>query len=132
MTAKPRDLERTVQRSGIERLRLLGVVLFRRNVVKIKAEYKGKTRFIRAGYSGQADTYGWIIATGRHVEIEWKRFGERPTKEQIDWLQECTRLGAVAFWAYNVSTAETVMKAILRGGRIIWFEDGHFDVEMKP
>ena len=132
MTSQPRDLERTVQRSGIERLRVIGVVLYRRNVMTIEAEHKGKTRTIRAARRGQADTYGWIISTGVHVEIEWKRYGERPTKEQVDWLKECTRLGAVAFWADNVSTAETVMKAILRGGRIIWFEDGHFDVEMKP
>ena len=91
MTSQPRDLERTVQRSGIERLRVIGVVLYRRNVMTIEAEHKGKTRTIRAARRGQADTYGWIISTGVHVEIEWKRYGERPTKEQIDWLQECTQ-----------------------------------------
>lgn len=86
---------------------------------------------IRFAAPGQSDTYGWIIATGRHVEVEWKRPGNRPTVHQLRWLKECTRTGAIAFWSDSVAVAEMVMMAVLKGGEIAWFDDGdEFDVEM--
>ena len=127
-TKLPQPLEREVQRSAIASLALMGVVLYRRNVALQVATYKGKSRVIRSGKVGQSDTYGWEITTGRHWEIELKRHGEKPTPAQLTWLQECGRTGAVAFWGDNVDTIERVAEAILAGGRIVWRNDGFFDV----
>ena len=126
----PRERESKVQRSIVVRLRRLGIVLHRRNVAFHKAIYNGKTRVIRSGKAGQSDLYGWVIKTGRHVEIEVKRDGEKPTPKQLEWLLECHRLGAIAFWADNANIAERVAEAILAGGRIAWKDDGTFDVEL--
>lgn len=125
MTRLPRERESKVMKSIRVRLRRLGVVLYRRNVVVHRIE----GRIVRAGTPGQADLYGWHITTGRHWELEVKAKGNKPTPKQMEWLLECHRLGAVAFWADNCNTAERVAEAILAGHRIAWRDDGTYDLE---
>src|SRR4051812_43262788 len=125
-TKLPRERESKVQSSIRVRLRRLGIVLYRRNT----GAMRDGERVVRFSSPGQADLYGWEIRTGRHFEIEVKRPGNRPTLKQLEWLKECTRLGAVAFWADSVNIAERVAEAIVSGGRIVWLEGDDYDVEM--
>lgn len=131
-TRPPRERETKLMRSVIVRLRRLGIVLFRRNVATFRAEHRGKTRLIRCGARGQSDLYGYVIGTARHVEIETKARGNRPTEYQLAWLRDCTRHGAIAYWGDDCSIIERVMEAVLAGGRIAWREDGTYDVEVPP
>ena len=126
----PRELESKIVKSTIVRLRRLGIVLYRRNVAVQVAEYKGRSRVIRSGAKGQSDLYGWVIATGVHVEIEVKRPPNRPTEHQLAWLKESQRLGALAWWGDSVNVIERVAEALLRGGVIVWHDDENFDVRL--
>jgi hypothetical protein len=124
-TRLPPERESKIQSSIRVRLRRLGIKLFRRNVGAMR---EGE-RFIRFSTPGQSDLWGWDIRTGRHWEIEVKRPGNRPTPKQLEWLKECHRYGAVAYWADSANIAERVAQAIQSGGRIAWHDDDNFDVE---
>ena len=118
-TKLPRESERKIQRSVVIRLRRLGIVLFRRNVMLARTE-DGRKFSIEA--AGRSDLYGWEIKTGRHWELETKAEGGKPTPKQIEWLKECTRLGAVAYWSDSANDIERVADAVLHGARIVWGE----------
>jgi hypothetical protein len=124
---KPRERESKIQRSIVVRLSRLGIRLFRRNVGAMKTDAGG---FVRFAAPGQSDLWG-IDRAGRHWEIECKRSGNKPTPAQLAWLKEMTDRGAVAYWADSVNIAERVAEAVLQGGRIVWRDDGTFDVEME-
>lgn len=121
-----RGPEAQVQHSTLQVLRALGFVVFRRNVgaVRVRATATTARRFIRFAEPGQSDIYGWIPRTGRHVEIEVKARGKKPTPEQLAWLLECHRSGCVAFWGDNARTIELVARAVLKGARIEWLDGG--------
>jgi hypothetical protein len=123
----PREAERSVQKNIVVRLRRLGIVLYRRNVMLARTP---DGRKYRVEAPGRSDLYGWELKTARHWEIEVKAAGEKPTAKQLVWLKECHRLGAVSFWADSVNDAERVADAIIRGGKIVWHEDHEYHVEM--
>ncbi len=125
-TKPPRERESKVQRAIIVRLRRLGIVLFRRNVMLAKTP---DGRRYRVEAAGRSDLYGWHMRTARHFEIEVKAANEKPTPKQLEWLKECHRLGAVAYWSDSANDAERVAEAIVQGGRIVWGEKD-FWVEM--
>lgn len=127
-TQPPKPLEREIQANGIKALAAIGIKLYRRNVALHVAEHNGKTRVIRSGKKGQADVYGWDTKTGKHIEIEFKRPGERPNQAQLDWLWECGQTGAIAFWCDSTEIAMDVIHACLNGGKIHWLPNGDFDV----
>jgi hypothetical protein len=92
---------------------------------------------LRCAEPGQSDLWGIETVLnenggnwGRHWEIETKATGKRPTPEQLVWLRNCTRMGAIAFWGDNVDTIRRVAQAILNGGRIVWRQGDDFDVEI--
>ncbi len=129
-TKRPPELESKIVKSTIVRLRRLGIVLYRRNAGAFAMEDGvHKRRWIRAGAPGQSDLYGWVIKTGRHVEIEVKRPPNEPTELQLAWLKESHRLGAIAFWGDDVNVIERVAEAVLAGGKIKWLDGCNFDVE---
>lgn len=126
-TKLPRERERKIQSAIRVRLRRLGIVLYRRNVALVRTG-DGRTFSVEA--PGRSDLYGWHIKTGRHWEIETKADGKKPTEKQLEWLKECTRLGAVAYWSDNANDAERIAEAILRGGRVVWGNGNDFWIEM--
>lgn len=129
-TKLPPERESKIQSSIRVRLRRLGIVLFRRNVgARGWTDSAGKARVTKYGSKGQSDLYGWHVKTGRHWEIEVKAKDKRPTPKQLEWLKECHRLGAVAYWADSANIAERVAMAILDGCRIVWHENDDYDVE---
>jgi hypothetical protein len=108
-------------------LRLVGFEVFRRNVGGLCDEHGNYVSFAE---KGQSDLYGWVRATGVHFEFETKRYGKKPTPNQLFWLKQCTATGAHAWWADNIEDAIKVARAILAGGRIVWEEDENYYVEM--
>lgn len=130
-TKLPRSPEREVLRSCLAVLDALGIRAWRRNVGSLVAEYRGRRRFVQFSEPGQADIWA-ILPDGRHLEIEVKRRGRRPSTGQLLWLRQCCALGAVAFWVDDPRILERVMRAVLAGGVISWRDDGTYDVEMMP
>ena len=63
---------------------------------------------------GQSDIEGIIqvglhhfgVFFGVHLEIETKRIGNTPTKEQDVWLLAVEALGGIAFWCNSPGYAE--------------------------
>jgi hypothetical protein len=120
-TKIPREREGKLLRSIRVRLHhRFGIRLWRRNIGVMK---RGN-RIVRFGKKGQADLYGMLPRShgNRHVELEVKTDGERPTPLQLDWLKMMHALGAVAWWTDNINDAERVAEAVMCGGRIVWNE----------
>jgi len=102
-------------KSVISLLQAHGFVVFRRNTGAFKASYTtkdGKTRerFVRFSETGAADIYGWQVLSGRHIEVEVKRLGQRPSATQLIWLDQARDAGCIAFWTDS-------MEATLNGLR---------------
>ena len=120
-TSLPRPRESAIQREALAYLASQGIRAFRRNVVAVKAEYKGKRRIIRAGSPGQSDIWGIFATddgTGRHFEAECKRPGERPTLDQVWWLLRMNAITGAAFWFNSVPMLDKVMRCLMLGGRV--------------
>lgn len=113
----PGPLERDVQKSGIQFLKLRGWFVKRRNTGLMTAEYKGRKRAVRFSEAGASDTYG-LLPDGRHFELEFKRLDERPRLDQTEWLIDWLSRGAVAFWVDCIEVLESVVPALESGGRI--------------
>ena len=92
------ERESDIQRAILSYCRAMGIFCRRRNVGALSAEYNGRKRFVRFAGEGQSDLWVILPLTGRHFECEVKRPGQKPTELQKDWLDECSRIGALAFW----------------------------------
>lgn len=126
---KPREAE--IQKTAIAVLKANGIVVYRRNVMAMGGEHKGKKWFVRAGEPGQSDLWGIIpprVLTpearttwgrwGRHFEAECKRPGERPTLDQIIWLIAMNEVTGAAFWFNSTEVLAKVMRCLILGGGI--------------
>jgi hypothetical protein len=138
--ATPPIPEAEIQCNGMQWLRLQGCKVHRRNTGAMR---NGRGRLVRFSERGAADTW-FIDPRGVHGEVEWKRFGERPTYDQTFWLIDHNGIGqAYAFWVDNLATLETVYRWVQSGGRIeyghglrryrvegrhVWYRDGSYDL----
>lgn len=105
MARLPSATESEIQAAIIEYLNYQpGVRVWRRNVGAMAGSHNGRKWFVRFGAKGMADIEG-IGPGGRHIEIEVKRAGKKPTQEQLDWLEDCRVCGAIAFWADSLESA---------------------------
>jgi len=100
-------------KSVISLLQAHGFVVFRRNVGAVRQTYTRRDGseakyFVRYSEPGASDIYGWQVLTGRHIEVEVKRLGQRPSPEQLIWLDQARDAGCIAFWTDS-------MEATLRG-----------------
>ncbi len=120
----PKPLESEVQKACIQIMQAHGWRVFRRNTGTMGGSHKGKRWFVRFGEKGQSDVYGFIPKfDGRHVEVEIKRKGERPTLDQIEWLIRCHEYdGCVAFWVDSIECCVNVVNHIDRGGEVRYRE----------
>ena len=108
-----------IQRAVMDVLAARGFVVFRRNVVGTRIyEHKGRRRAIRGEQRGAADIYGWHRRDGRHIEVEVKAPGKRPSPWQQAWLGMCSRSGALSFWTDSVADLEENLE--LHGYRGNW------------
>jgi len=87
-------------------LSLQGFHVERRNVGAIRAG----SRFVRFSRPGQADLYGWHRETGRHIEVEVKAPGKRPTPQQMAWLKVARSQGCISFWADSLEECQAVLR----------------------
>ena len=104
--------ESDVLKAVMDYLGAQGFSMFRRNTGVMMA---GK-RFVRFSSPGMADLWGLDRRTGRHIEVEVKRLGQKPTPVQSAWLEAMRKAGAVAFWCDSVSACrEALLVATVLG-----------------
>lgn len=84
---------RTVLQPILDYCQTAGIFAQRRNVGGLR---RGK-QYVAFGKAGQSDLWG-ILKGGRHFECECKAPGEEPNDSQLQWLADCARQGALAFW----------------------------------
>ena len=82
---------------------LPGCRFFKRNTgaVTIPATETTKARFVRFNETGMVDIWG-VFPGGKHVEIEIKRPGKKPTEEQYRYLAEMLTCGCIVYWADSI------------------------------
>lgn len=101
---------------------LEGVVLFRNNTGMLEDRHGTKVRFglcegsadlvgmVDCWVTGQTTGQGYAATTkihriGRFIAIEVKQPGEKPTKEQTDFLDLVASMGGYACWVDSVESA---------------------------
>jgi hypothetical protein len=110
----PVPLEKDIQAAIIEYAwYTFRLKLYRRNTGAMSGTYNGKKRFVRFSEPGQADLWGIEPNTGRHIECEIKRPGQKLTEAQNDWLVECQLRGAIAFMADSIESFEVNYRTLL-------------------
>jgi hypothetical protein len=114
-------LESDVQREGIATLQAFGWLVYRRNVGAMSGTHAGKSWFVKFSEKGQSDTWA-IMRCGRHAEIEFKRYGKRPTLDQVLWLRKVNARTGAAFWVDSLAYLWTVAKALSEGA-VIQYHD---------
>jgi len=100
--------EINIQQNIIVRAAQLGVKLLRNNV----GAYKDKVgNWVRYGLGvGSSDLIGIRRRDGRFVAIEVKRPGEKPTKEQIQFIEHVKEFGGIAAVVTNPDQLEEILK----------------------
>ena len=64
---------------------------------------------------GQIETYGNVVSVGRAFVLEVKWPGEKPTQDQVRWLQAVQRLGGFACVVHSVDEAMEAVERCRRG-----------------
>lgn len=114
-TKAPPVPESEVQRDGMAWLRGQGCQVYRRNTGGM---YDARGNFVRFSEKGAADSWA-ISPAGIHIEVEWKRQGERPTLDQVLWLIKTNGHGhSASWWVDNLDTLATVYRWVTHGGRV--------------
>jgi len=103
---KSKNTEGELVKAVMELLQAHGFQVWKRNTGAVTTSYKGKERFFRFSEPGMSDIWGWEVDTGRHIEVEVKRKGLKPTVPQLLWLQGARAAGCVAFWCDSMEMAE--------------------------
>lgn len=100
--------ESDIQKAILDYLLMRGHWVWRQSVGGMAQESQGKKRFIRFGKRGLADITGIEKASGRRIEIEVKRPGNRATDAQESFLAEVRKRKGIAFVAYSVDDVAAV------------------------
>ncbi len=109
----PVPLEKDIQAAIIEYAwYTFRLKLYRRNTGAMSGTYNGKKRFVRFSEPGQADLWGIQPGTGVLIECEVKRPGQKLSPEQDEWLQNCNKLGAIAFMADSTERFDLTYRGI--------------------
>ena len=111
-------------KSVMQLLQAHGFQVFRRNTGAMTSNYTRKDgstreRFVRFSVPGMADIWGWQALTGRHIEVEVKRRGVKPTPLQEQWLQSARDGGVIAFWCDSMEMAEEELAGASKLGRTV-------------
>lgn len=100
--------EHDIQSTILAYLDIQGHFTWRQNTGTMKLEYKGKSRFFRAGFKGVADIIGIHKSNGRFIAIEVKKRPNKPNVNQLEFLNMIANRGGYALVAYSL---EDVQKA---------------------
>jgi hypothetical protein len=120
-------LERDVAKAVVEAFACCGIALERHNVgMGTYANKDGSARRVRFGAAGQLDWRGSV--NGRVLELEIKRPGEKPTKDQLARMRRVNAEGGIAFWTDCAAVAIKVAPLLLKGWRAAERREkpGHF------
>lgn len=73
-----------------------------------------QSRFLRFGFPGQADILGQLRRShgGRFLAVEVKRPGEKPTDDQLAFLEAVRYAGGVAILAYSCDDVARELRAL--------------------
>ena len=114
-------LENDIRNLILEWLNLQsGVTCWRQNTGFHVFEHKGKKRAVRYGQPGQSDISGIMLPSGRRIEIEVKRPGNKPTEDQKAWMAMIREHGGIAFWCDSL---DRCMELFARYKDIVNYED---------
>lgn len=104
--------EKDIQDSIIDYLQYQSACYFwRQNAGMAIREHKGKRHVFRsASVDGISDIIG--IYQGRPLAIEVKHFPNKPTQNQVNFLEEFARKGGIAMVAYSLDDVMTVLKQV--------------------
>ena len=118
-TKPPAPRESEVLRSVLKLLELLGIPAWRSNAGGGYRIGKGeKPQLIQGIPEGSPDIIGWLPKDGRFLGIEVKRPGEKPTAEQLAWLDRINGDGAVGFWCDDVGVCHAILARVVKGARV--------------
>ena len=111
-------------KSVMQLLQAHGFQVFRRNTGAMTSNYTRKDgstreRFVRFSEPGMSDIYGWQVLTGRHIEVEVKRRGVKPTPLQEQWLELARDAGCIAFACDSMESAEEELAGASKLGRTV-------------
>jgi ribosomal protein L32E len=98
---KPKVSEAEIQRSILGYLKLKGIFAWRQNSGSFRMENNGKSRFVRAGFTGISDIIG-IMPDGTFLAIEVKRPGNVATLDQRAFLDAVRANCGDAFVATSI------------------------------
>jgi len=73
-------------------------------------EVPGKRRFLRFGKKGSSDILGVLPPEGRFLAVETKRPGEKPTPEQVAFLDMISAAGGLALVISDVKQLEAALR----------------------
>ena len=110
----PAIREQDVQADIFTLLSYRGFRIFRRNTgamtIDADPEHGKRGRYIKFSETGAADLTGRHKTTGRTIEVECKRPGEKPSPEQYAWLDLAKVDGCIAFWADSVPMCDAKLR----------------------
>ena len=108
----PARKESEIQRGILEYLRFRGVLAWKAGTGAMRAEYRGKPRFIQFGTKGVSDIIG-MLPGGRFLAIEVKRPGKRPTWEQSEFLRAVREGGGQGWLAVSTHDVDLLLTGYL-------------------
>lgn len=90
------------------------VRIWRQNTGAARLPGKNRTtQVVRFGVKGAADLTGIVIATGRRVEIEVKRPGNKPTAEQVSYGEFIRKNGGIYLVVHSIQETLDLLEAEL-------------------
>lgn len=109
-------LESAIMRACVEALRWSkDVVVWRQNTGAARLKGKGgREQTVRFGVKGAADLTGIVTATGRRIEIEVKRPGEKPTPHQVSYGEFIRAHGGIYLLVHSVNEMLALIEQELR------------------
>jgi hypothetical protein len=91
-------LEKIVLDQALDYLGKRGHFVWRNSTGMMKIS----SRFVKFGKSGSGDILGVEKGTGRFITIETKRVSEKPSTQQIEFMDEVRLRGGIAILAYSL------------------------------
>lgn len=119
----PTEAETTEQ--VVAAFRMLGMELKRRNVGGAAfPNADGSTRYVAFNEADDADWSGVMPFTGKALEVEIKRPGERPRPGQLAKLRKLNAQGGVGLWVDDAEVLPRLFPRVIAGGWIEIDDDG--------
>lgn len=103
--------ESDVLRACLDLLRLRSIFAWRNNNAGVNRTDKGGRQFwTHTGLKGISDILG-VLPDGRFLAIEVKRPGERPTREQVEFIESVRDNNGAACWVDSVDALDAQLRA---------------------